>query len=137
MKMLRYILFLVLVLAAGFGLIAACAKLFAAQDRSIPSPDRIDSIAGRLIMDLNGTVIAFPITAKFVSIDARPSGEITTMEIGSVEVDLMKSNGQVVVDGVMVDDREAADQLIAIMTREWRRAHPSALPQRRKALRVP
>lgn len=135
--MIRNYRFWLVIAVALTLLILACLGLFAAQDRAIASPDRLDSIAGRLIIDLNGTVISFPLTAKFVSIDARPSGEVTTTQIGSVEVDLMKSNGQVVVDGVLVDDREAADQVIAIMTREWRKAHPSALPQRRRALRAP
>lgn len=94
------------------------AVVFAAQDRGIPSPDRVSSLTIAPSIDLNGTLVSFLLTAKFVSVDARPSGTVEATEIGSIQIDLAKSNGVTVLDGVAVDDREAADQLLAIAARE-------------------
>lgn len=125
-----YLTGLVLVVLAIFA-----ALSWAAQDRAIASPDRLASVAGTLGMDLNGTTFSFPLRFNFHSIDARPSGEVTSIATGSVEVDLIKGQGSVVVGGVQYEYAEAAAILAAIADREWKIAHPSALPQRRRALR--
>lgn len=116
--------------------VAVCVKLFAAQDRAISSPDRLQMVTFTPMKDLNGTNTAALFKAYFVTIEAKPSGEITTVQTGSYEVDLLKSNGTVVVGGEQFDDREIADILDAVAKREFKKANPDALPQRRRTLRV-
>lgn len=135
--MVRYIATWVCTLLACAVIIAACARLVGAQDRAIPSPDRLASITATPTMDMQGTLHGFILSARFQSIDTKPSGEVTALPIGSVEVDLVRSNGSVVVGGELLYDRELADALMAVAAREWAKANPGALPQRRRALRVP
>lgn len=111
--------------------------LYAAQQ--IPpaySAPRLAEVTLRPVMDMQGMLIAFVAKARFEAVHAPPSGQIDSVEVGSIEVDLLKTNGTVVIDGVAVDDREAVDQLMAILTREWKKAMPDPLPQRRRTMRA-
>lgn len=135
--MIRNYRFWLLALLAVLALVLLARFVTAAQDRAIASPDRFQMATFTLMKDLNGTNVAALFKSYFVSIEAKPSGEITTIPTGSYEVDLLKSNGSVVVGGEQFYDKEVADLLSAIALREWKKANPDPLPQRRRALRSP
>lgn len=112
--------------------------LSAAQEpRRARSPDRLTSLTAEPMLDMNGTCMAFIVTAKFSAIIAHPSGLVDSHDLGSVQVDLMKSNGMVVVGDTQYDDKEVAEILCAVAKREWESANPIPLPQRRRAMRNP
>lgn len=131
-----YVAFLGLALGCALGFVAM-AIASAAQDRAIPSPDRLASLTAAPVIDLNGTVVSFLVTAKFITLDAHPNGTMDSREIGSVQFDLAKNGGSVVVGTEVYDDREIKDALMAVALREWKKANPDPLPQRRRAMRTP
>lgn len=96
-----------------------------------PSPPRISEIAIKAATDQAGEFIGFLVKGKVVVVEYLPSGEVNSHEIGSVEFDMRKTNGTIVIDGELYDDREIVDALAAVILREWRKSNPDALPVRR------
>lgn len=110
---------------------ALAAAVLAAGPMLAPSPPRVYDIEIKPVTNVAGEFVAVPITAKIHVVEYMPSGEVNSHEVGSVQFDLSKTNGTIVIDGESYDDREIMDGLAAIVLREWRKANPDALPVRR------
>lgn len=116
--------------------VGTAALLFAAQGPMLaPSPPRISDVSIKAATDQAGEFIGFLVKGKVIVVEYLPSGEVNSHEVGSVEFDMKKTNGTIVIDGELYDDREIVDALAAVILREWRKANPDALPVRR-ALRA-
>lgn len=90
-------------------------SFFTVQPKHGPSNEPVNMLAG----------------IEWAQVQQQASGELKVEIVGSTQIDLMTSNGSVIVGDTLFYDKECAAIIEAIAMREYRDHFPSAMPQRK------
>lgn len=122
-----------------FGWLATTLRLRAAQDprpRAVGAPVFLTWFTVQPKHGPSNEPVNMVAGIEWAQVQQQASGELKVEIVGSTQVDLMTSNGSVIVGDILYYDREIAMAIEAIALREWRLVNPAALPTR-KGVRQP
>lgn len=128
--MLRYILFLVLVLAAGFGLIAACARLFAAQEKAVIDTPRLRAMTAIPLYDPENPneLLQLSVTFTYLVPMLLPDGKRIRPHLKSETADFKLQEGQLVIIGdQLVEFGDLGEDILGVAAFVWRLNNPNQL----------
>lgn len=121
-------------------IVNAALMIFAAQDRTPPSPIRVQAITMEPETAPNGALISLKVTAHMQRVEVMPNNEAHVKTLGSVQFNLVTDVGEVGVSGNKRAYNAVGHAIYQIAMQEWADTMihgtgdpqpPSALPESR------
>lgn len=131
---INWLALIVIVGVAALSFPQAVRNVFAAQDRTPASPIRVRAITMEPKTAPNGALISLKATGHIQRVDILPNGEMHVETIGSVEVDLIREQGEVSVSGNKKTYHATGTAVYQILMQEWADRMNGADPQPPSAL---